>query len=114
MPELSPELLQKLCELARRLRQENADFLEHPEDDQRWYNRGYANGMLKTLQQVLREQAPCGESPDDESELVAHQVMAWGKAYRHGEQMGLQETCEVTGVDPQIAQQPNRDHPCAS
>lgn len=109
MPDLSPELLQKLCGLARRLRQENADFLEYPEDGQRWYNRGYANGMLKALQQLLGEDCPCGEPPDDESELTAHQVMAWGKAYRHGEQMGLRETCEVTGVDPQTLQQQKRE-----
>lgn len=101
MPDLPPELLQRLCELACRLRRESQDFQEHPEDGQQWYNRGYANGMLKALQRLLGEDGPCGESPDEESELTAHQVMAWGKAYRHGEQMGLQETCEVTGVDPE-------------
>ncbi len=97
MSQIPPELLDRLCRLARRLREESADFQEHHEDGQRWYNRGYANGMLKALARLLDDPAPCGETPDDEALLQAHQVMAWGRAYRHGEEMGERETLEITG-----------------
>ncbi len=95
---IAPELLEQLCALVRRLRAESADFLEHQEDAQLWYNRGYANGMVLVLQSLLREDRPCGESPDDEDTLRPHRVMAWGKAYDHGEAMGKRETHEITGT----------------
>ena len=97
MPEPSPELLRKLCALVRRLREESADFIEHHEDGQRWYNRGYANGMLRALRDLLGEETPCGEGLDDPALLAGHEVMAWGRAYRHGERVGEQETHEITG-----------------
>ena len=99
MPEIDPDLLQRLCRLVQRLRDESADFTEHHEDGQRWYNRGYANGMLRGLQQLLGTQVPCGQLPDDEALLAGHEVMAWGKAYRHGEQVGEKETYEICGVN---------------
>jgi hypothetical protein len=97
MSEISPELLGQLCRLIRDLREESADFAEHHEDGQRWYNRGYANGMVIGLQHLLGEACPCGESPDDPSLLQGHELMAWGKAYRHGEQVGERETYEISG-----------------
>ena len=98
MSELSRDLLEQLCQLVRRLRAESADYAEHHEDGQRWYNRGYANGMLRGLRKLLGEEAPCGQSLDDEAELAGHEVMAWGKAYRHGEQVGENETHEICGM----------------
>ena len=100
MPLTIPEeLLEQLCRLIRRLRQESADFAEHHEDGQRWYNRGYANGMVRGLRRLLAEDRPCGQALDDEELLEGHEVMAWGRAYRHGEQVGEQETYEITGAD---------------
>ena len=97
MSDISRDLLQQLCHLVHKLRAESADYAEHHEDAQRWYNRGYANGMLRGLQRLLGEDAPCGQALDDEAELTGHEVMAWGKAYRHGEQVGERETYEITG-----------------
>ncbi len=94
---ISPELLEQLCALIRELRAGSADFLEHHENGQHWYNRGYANGMLRALRDLLGEDCPCGDVFDDEVELQPHRVMAWGKAYGHGEAMGERETHEITG-----------------
>ena len=99
MSGFTPELLARLCMLARRLREENADFVDHHEDGQRWYNRGYANGMIRGLQQLLGEQTPCDLKPDDEALLQGHEVMAWGRAYLHGEQVGQKETYEIAGLN---------------
>ena len=103
MPEMSPELLEQLCRLIRELREESADFVEHPEDSQRWYNRGYANGMLTGLQRLLGETRPCGQLSDDPQLLEGLELMAWGKAYRHGEQVGERETYEISGAIPPIS-----------
>jgi hypothetical protein len=102
MHEITPELLDQLCRLIRELREESADFAEHHDDGQRWYNRGYANGMVIGLQRLLGEQLPCGHSRDDPQLLQGHELMAWGKAYRHGERMGERETYEIGGANPPV------------
>lgn len=96
MPDMSPALLEQLCRLIQDLREQSADFAEHHEDGQRWYNRGYANGMIRGLQQLLGDEAPCDHLLDDETLLAGDEVMAWGKAYRHGEQVGEKEVHEIT------------------
>jgi hypothetical protein len=53
--------------------------------------------MVKGLVELLADQQPCGQSLDDEADLQGHEVMAWGQAYRHGEQMGYKETFEIAG-----------------
>lgn len=97
MSQVPDELLEQLCELIERLRAESADFEQRHEDGQLWYNRGYANGMVLALQNLCEAKLPCGQQPDDPQILQGHEVMAWGKAYRHGESMGQRETYEITG-----------------
>lgn len=97
MTQLPEALLGQLCDLIAQLRADSADFLEQHEDGQLWYNRGYANGMVLGLIELLGEAAPCGQQPDDAELLQGHEVMAWGKAYRHGESMGRKETFEIAG-----------------
>ena len=100
MAQISSELLEQLCRLIRDLRAESADFADHPEDGQRWYNRGYANGMVTGLQRLLGEAHPCGQVPDEAELMQGHELMAWGKAYRHGEEVGERETYEISGTVP--------------
>ena len=97
MTALPEELISQLCDLITRLREESAAYQENHEDGQLWYNRGYANGMVKGLVELLADQQPCGLSLDDQADLQGHEVMAWGQAYRHGEQMGYKETFEIAG-----------------
>lgn len=95
MPEVPQDLLEQLCELIASLRSESADFQQQHQDAQLWYNRGYANGMVLALAEILAQSAPCDRSPDDPAWLQGHEVMAWGQAYRHGESVGRQETHEI-------------------
>lgn len=97
MSTLPSDLLSKLSDLIAQLRAESAGFLEHHEDAQQWYNRGYANGMVKGLRALLGEQMPAELQEDDPALLQGHEVMAWGKAYRHGEGVGEKETYEIAG-----------------
>lgn len=98
MTELPDELLIQLLDLIDRLRSETADFLDNPGDQQLWYDRGYANGMVIALQR-LGQTARLGERvPDAEADLQGHVAMAWGKAYRHGESRGDAETYEISGI----------------
>lgn len=98
MSELSQDLINQLLALVDRLRDESANFYESHEDTQQWYNRGYANGMVQGLSAIAGAEALSGRKPDEEELLQGHEVMAWGKAYRHGEQMGKKETYEITGA----------------
>lgn len=98
MSELPDELLCQLLDLIDRLRAETQDFLEELPDQQTWYNRGYANGMLLALRDMTSPDRLTGRLPDDPDRLGGHLAMPWGKAYRHGEQVGSRETHEITGT----------------
>lgn len=100
MPELPDELLNQLLDLIDRLRGEAMGFLDEPGDQQTWYNRGYANGMVTTLGRLGQAGRLGGREPDDPDQLAGHLAMPWGKAYRHGETVGSKETEEITGNQP--------------
>lgn len=98
MPLPTPQqtLLERLLRLVERLYAETADFAEHPEQEQLWYNRGYANGMLQALRDLGYADMLTGRIAADQTDPVADcAALGWARAYRHGEQMGLQETREV-------------------
>jgi hypothetical protein len=97
MPEPADELLDQLLDLIDRLRGETADFLERPGEQQLWYNRGYANGMVSALLRLGAARSLGARVPDDGEAIAAQQTMPWGRAYRHGEEMGSRETFEITG-----------------
>lgn len=89
-------LLERLLSLVQRLYAESADYAEHPEREQLWYNRGYANGMLQALRDLGYADAIAGRIVADTADPVADcAALGWGRAYRHGEELGGQETREV-------------------
>jgi len=95
-------LLDELLAIAERLYAESEDFLEHPDDAQLWYNRGYANGILRALD-ALGYGAYVGERMQriDGAEVISgHALMPWGKAWKHGLEMGEKETREVLAPAP--------------
>lgn len=96
--DLPEALLDQLVALLDRLREESADYLDEPGDQQRWYNRGYANGMLLALRALGQDAALGPRLPDDPAQLEPHGPMPWGRAYRHGEEVGRRETHEITGI----------------
>jgi hypothetical protein len=100
MPELPDELLRQLLDLIDQLRQDSGEFLDEPGDQQLWYNRGYANGVVLALLGLRPRQALGGRAPDDPDRLGGHLATPWGRAYRHGETTGSRETHEITGTDP--------------
>ncbi|MBU0499862.1 MAG: hypothetical protein KJ558_07705 [Gammaproteobacteria bacterium] len=90
------DLVQRLIELIHRLYGESAGFLDAPDDPQPWYNRGYANGMVRVLDEAgyncrLREQV----DPDPEDIIENQQPTPWGRAYVHGFEMGERECREA-------------------
>lgn len=95
--ELPDGVLEQLLGLVDRLRGESRGFLDAPGDQQLWYNRGYANGIVLALQRLGQAQRLGGRAPDDPGQLGGHLAMPWGKAYRHGEEKGSRETFEITG-----------------
>jgi hypothetical protein len=98
MVELTDELLTQLLELIDGLREETQGFLDDPGDQQLWYNRGYANGMVLVLLRLGLSRRLSGREPDDVAGIAAHLPMPWGKAYQHGEQMGARESHQITGT----------------
>ncbi len=89
-------ILERLLQLVQELYAETQGLVASESDLQLWYNRGYANGMIR----VMREKNHAGRlvglveiDPDDT--LAGEEFLPWGKAYRHGFEMGEQETREV-------------------
>lgn len=100
---MQPDLhiLGQLLDLIVRLYAETEDFAQNPGDAQLWYNRGYANGMVKALHELGRDDEVAARiSLDAEDVNAGHEVMAWGKAYQHGLETGYRETFEILPVSP--------------
>ncbi len=97
-PEPPDELIEQLLALIDSLHAETRGFLDDPGDQQVWYNRGYANGMLSALKRLGLGDRLGGRLVDADDALAAHLAMPWGRAYRHGEAMGRRETHEITGT----------------
>jgi Holliday junction resolvasome RuvABC DNA-binding subunit len=89
-------LFRRLLPVVVELYQETAELSLGDGDLQLWYNRGYADGMVSALQQL-------GFSGELEAERIVTSVqledseafLPWGKAYRHGLDMGERETLEA-------------------
>jgi hypothetical protein len=94
---LPGDLVDQLLALVERLREETADCFEHPGEQQPWYDRGYANGIVQALQ-TLGEPRARGLAPDDPVLVEGSLGLPWGKAYRHGEEVGHRETYEIAGI----------------
>lgn len=87
-----PQLLELICDLY----DETRDFLDRTDDAQLWYNRGYANGVIYALDRIgYARQVASALEPDAENAIAGHETLPWGKAYRHGWDMGQKETYEV-------------------
>jgi hypothetical protein len=94
-------VLDQLIQVVQELHDETRDFLNQADDQQLWYNRGYANGVTHALDELgfapYLDQKLKRDPPDV---IQGHELMAWGKAYQHGFEMGEKETREVIGPHP--------------
>ncbi len=90
--------LQRLLSIVERLYLETAGFLDDGENQQHWYNRGYANGIISQLSQLgYRAYVEENTVPDADNVIEGHEFWAWGKAYQHGHETGMKETLDVIG-----------------
>ena len=88
--------LEKLLPLVVKLHTESEHFIEHPEETQLWYDRGYANGMLKALTELgYHKQLPTPLNMDTPETIAESRWMPWGHAYQHGFDKGYEETLAV-------------------
>lgn len=95
-------LLSKLFSLIRRIYADTQDMLDNPADQQLWYDRGYANGMVRALRELGYGELLEGQLRPDPPDLIAGQEpLIWGKAYVHGQEVGARETFEVLGASQQ-------------
>lgn len=91
--------LERLLALIERLQVETESFFDQPEQEQLWYNRGYANGMIGALQVLGYGDALAGRVSADATDLlVGCELLSWGRAYLHGQEMGERELHEVLGT----------------
>ncbi len=90
-------LFERLLPVAVGLYAETAELSAGDGELQLWYNRGYADGMVSVMRQSgyeveLEVQGiPATLAIDD-----AEAFLPWGKAYRHGLEMGERETREAS------------------
>mgnify|MGYP001550613194 CR=1 FL=1 len=89
-------LLSKLFALVRRLYADTEGMRDNPAEQQLWYDRGYANGMVQALRELgYGERLESQLQPDPEDLIAGQEALAWGKAYQHGLEVGSRETHEV-------------------
>jgi len=91
-------ILKKLIGIVESLYLETAGFLENGDNQQHWYNRGYANGIVQQLDELgYRAYVEDNTVPDAEDIIAGQEFWAWGKAYQHGMEVGMKETMDVIG-----------------
>ena len=89
-------ILQRLLLLVQELYAETEGLVEGEGELQLWYNRGYANGMLKALRSQGQGDRLAGlVTADPEDYQVGQEFLPWGKAYWHGFGMGENECREA-------------------
>jgi hypothetical protein len=98
IPGQQRRLLEGLVGLIFDLRDRTETFEEQQEAQQLWYDRGYADGMYDALVALgygpfLEDKGVTASTPPGGSELT----LPWGRAYRHGTEMGVEETRQVIG-----------------
>ena len=95
---LQQQTLDKLIALIITLYQETESFLENTHDEQLWYTRGYATGMIRQLNMLGYEELLRDRIVQDPADAISGQeLLSWGKAYLHGVEMGGKETLDVIG-----------------
>lgn len=101
LPGIQRRTLDQLISLVNRLHSETNDFLDNPSDEQLWYNRGYANGVATTLNELGYIDYLNGKIERDPPNIIdEHKMLTWGKAYQHGAEVGSKETRDVIGPAP--------------
>jgi hypothetical protein len=88
-------VIDQLVALVKELYVESENYAENPSDVQLWYNRGYANGIVRFLNARGYTDETNHLKLDAEDLYHGQQVMEWHKAYHHGFEMGLRESGEV-------------------
>ncbi|MGU9977224.1 MAG: hypothetical protein ACNYNY_00810 [Candidatus Oxydemutatoraceae bacterium WSBS_2016_MAG_OTU14] len=88
-------LVEKMSTLLHKLDEESAAWLDEPENHQLWYDRGYADGIAKALQELGWAEQSKQYAIVSEKEFAQHRWMPWGKAYLHGNEKGYEETYEI-------------------
>ncbi|MES9968590.1 MAG: hypothetical protein ABW092_01065 [Candidatus Thiodiazotropha sp.] len=96
LSQMSEDRFQRLLPVVQGLYQETASLSESESELQLWYNRGYADGMVEAMRSSgFTAQLDAAGVVADRPLLSGHEFMPWGKAYRHGFEMGEKETSEV-------------------
>ena len=96
MNQTTENMLPRLLQVVRELYAETVDLSESESELQLWYNRGYADGVISGMK-GLGYAREIGEAVDAGGASVSdeNRFLPWGKAYRHGFEMGEKETLEV-------------------
>ncbi len=89
-------VFERLLPVVVDLYHENDELSLGDGDLQRWYNRGYADGMASAMRRLgyaaaLEVAVTAAPLAVDDAEAF----LPWGKAYRHGFEMGERETHEA-------------------
>ncbi|WP_316367989.1 hypothetical protein [Candidatus Thiodiazotropha sp. CDECU1] len=93
---MSEDIFQRLLQVIQDLYAETASLTENDSELQLWYNRGYADGMVEAMRAAgFGPQLAAAGVATDKSLISGQEFLPWGKAYRHGFEMGEKETGEV-------------------
>ncbi len=100
MSQQKTALFERLLPVLVGLYDESAGLAREDGDLQLWYNRGYADGMAQAMRRAGFSRELDGASlPACLSMDEGEAFLPWGKAYRHGLEMGERETREALDVE---------------
>ncbi|MEW8507573.1 MAG: hypothetical protein AB2598_12800 [Candidatus Thiodiazotropha sp.] len=93
---MSNDIFQRLLQVVQDLHAETLTLAAEESELQLWYNRGYADGMIEAMRRSgFTRQLEAAGLGIGSSPISGQELLPWGKAYRHGFEMGEKETAEV-------------------
>jgi hypothetical protein len=93
---MSDAIFQRLLVVVEDLYAETQSLAQSDGELQLWYNRGYADGMVKAMRSSgYGPQLEAGGVRAQAPPIDSQAFLPWGKAYRHGFEMGEKEAGEV-------------------
>jgi hypothetical protein len=94
--QMSEEIFQRLLQVVQDLYAETESLTQSDGELQLWYNRGYADGMVEAMHASgYQLQLQAAGVVIDKTLILDQEFLPWGKAYRHGFEMGEKEAGEV-------------------
>ena len=101
---MSNTILNSLLQMVQEFYSQTLELKEEQAECPRWYNRGYADGVIEYLKELgyreeLSEFELVKSNPTEPDPQIMNRKLPWVSSYHRGVSKGREETYEVMRTD---------------